>query len=515
MRGKALVAALAVTASLGMALAGCSGNAGGAAQGSGNGATASTKVLNIGNFADVTNWDPSKADIGFDGPYLSAVYDGLVAINGQGQPQPDLAKSWTVSPDGLTYTFHLRSGVKFSDGEPFDAQAAVKSLEYLKNGPTAREAYVNVKDFKAEGPDTVVVDMTKRDDTMLYLMGLGRSWMMAPKAIAAGTLSKTPVGSGPYTLDPSSVPGSVYKFDKVKDFWDAKAFPYTDLTIRPIADATARDNAMMSGQINVNYGDQTALKQAKEKGWNVSAKPSMWAGLLFTDHAGAQPNPFSKLKVREAMNYAFNGAAILKSLGSGDGVATNQVFPAGLPGNIPALNNAFPTSVAKAKQLLSEAGYPHGFSLHMPMSQAFQLWQPVVDQVFKQLGITVTWDNMQYTDYQAKAPTYPVFIAVVSMDSNDVATIQRQISQPQWYNPTPQVEKFPELNALVNAALSAPQGPAQQTAIKAVNTWVVKNAWFDVWYQAKNNYISTKDITVTPVVGMMFPGLRQIQPTQG
>ena len=508
---KKATAALAVSAALVLALSGCSAGGSSSSSTTSSGKAAAAGPLNIGNFADVTNWDPSKADIGFDGPYLSAVYDPLVASDGDGKPVPALAKSWDVSSDGLKYTFHLRTGVKFSDGEAFNAAAAVKSLEYLKAGARSSEAYGNVSKIVAVDDKTVEIDLSKRDDTMLYLMAIGRSYMMAPKAIDAGTLSKTPVGSGPYTLDKSSVPGSSYKFEKVKGYWDAKDFPFDPLTIQPIQDATARDNAMVSGQINVNYGDPTALKQAQTNGWNVASKPSMWVGLQFTDRSGEKFKPLGDERVRQALNYAFDGEATLKSIGNGDGKFTNQVFPAGGAGNDPSLNSMYKTSIAKAKSLMAEAGYADGFSLHMPMAQPFQAWQPVVDQVFKQLNIKVAWDNMQYMDYQANAPTYPMFVAVIAMDSNPVATVQRQINLPQWYNPTPQVDKFPKVQQQVDAVLNAEPND-QATQVKKLNKLITSMGWFSVWYQANNSYISTSNIQVTPVVGMMFPTLRQIQP---
>lgn len=502
---KALIA-VALAAVTTLALSAC---------GSGGSDTSSTTKaaggpLNIGEFADVTSWDPSLADIGFDGPYLSAVYDPLIAVDGDGKPVPALATSWKVSDDFKTVTLTLRSGVKFSDGEKLDAAAAVKSLEYLQKGARSGEAYASVAGFKAVDDKTVEIDLKQRDDMLLYFMGIGRSYMMAPKAIDAGTLAKEPVGSGPYTLDKTSVAGAEYHFTKVKDHWDAKSFPFSPLAIYPIQDATARDNAMLSGQINVNYADDTALKQAKENGWNVAAKVSGWVGLQFTDRTGSKFKPLGDVKVRQALNYAFDGASILKSVGNGAGKVSNQVFPAGLPGNVPELNSTYKTSIAKAKSLLAEAGYADGFSLHMPMSQVFQVWQPVVDQTFKDLGITVTWDDMQYMDYQKNAPTYPMFVAFISMDSNPVASVQRQINLPQWYNPTPDVDAYPDVKAAVEKVLTA-QPSDQDDAIEALNKVVTEKAWFDVWYQANNSYTSTSDIQVTPVVGMMFPTLRQIQ----
>ncbi|WP_125611872.1 ABC transporter substrate-binding protein [Specibacter cremeus] len=498
--------ALALVAATALALSACSG--GGGNVGGGNSGAGNT-ALNIGNFADVTSWDPSLADIGFDGPYLSAVYDPLVAVDGDGKPVPALAKDWKVSADFKTVTMDLRTDAKFSDGEPFNADAAVKSLEYLKKGARSQEAYLKVAGFKKVDADTIEINLKERDDTLLYFMGLGRSYMMAPKAIDAGTLAKTPVGSGPYTLDSSSVAGSEYHFTKVKDHWDAAAFKGDPLAIFPIQDQTARDNAMLSGQINVNYADKAAMDQATQQGWNVAKKVSGWVGLRFTDQAGEKFKPLGEVKVRQALNYAFDGAQILKAIGNGLGAATNQVFPAGMPGNLPGLNDKYAFNLAKAKSLLAEAGYPGGFSVTMPMTQVFQVWQPSVDQTFGQLGIKVKWDNMQYMDYQAKAPTYPMFVSFLAMDSNPVATVTRQISTPQWFNPNPQMDKFPDVQAQVSKVLAATPD-AQPAEIEKLNTLVTEKAWFSVWYQADNVYVSASNITVTPVTGMMFPTLRQI-----
>ena len=204
------VAALAAAA---LALTACSG--GGGSAGGGDEATGAVKPLSIGNFLDVTSWDPSLADVGFDGPYMSAIYDPLLAIDEHGTPQPALATDWEVSDDFTTITMNLRTDAVFSDGEPFNADAAVKSLDYLKQGARSQEAYPKVESFEAVDEDTIAIHLTERDDTILYFMALGRSYMMAPDAIDAGTLAEKPVGSGPYTLGDSSITGAEYHFDKV------------------------------------------------------------------------------------------------------------------------------------------------------------------------------------------------------------------------------------------------------------------------------------------------------------
>ena len=90
-----------------------------------------------------------------------------------------------------------------------------------------------------------------------------------------------------------------------------------------------------------------------------------------------------------------------------------------------------------------------------------------------------------------------------------MATAERQAITPQWYNPDPQVDQVPELKPLI-AAIYATQGDAQVKAIEAFNTELTKLAWFNVWFQADNTFFSTSGIKVQPIIGTMFPTLRQI-----
>ena len=503
----ALAAAVAAT----LALTSCS--AGATPSPSDGSAADGPDALNIGNFLDVTSWDPSLADIGFDGPYLSAVYDALIALDADGKPVPSLATGWTVADDDLSIDLDIRTDAVFSDGTPVDVDAVITSLDYLKQGARSGEAYLNVSAFEKVDDDTVRILLTQRDDTILYFMGLGRSYVVSPAAIEAGTLGSEPIGSGPYVLDgDTSIAGAEYHFTKTTDHWDAEAYPFADLAIFPITDATARHNAMLSGQINVQYGDVANLEQAKQQGWNTAERVSGWAGLVITDHTGAKSEPLGKLEVRQALNYAFDGAAILAAVGSGAGVATNQVFPDGGTINDPALNETYAHNMDKAKKLLADAGYADGFEISMPMSPIFEMWKPSAEQALTELGVKVTWDNMQMPDYQLNAPNYPMFISFLAMDGNDVATVARQVTSVQWFNPAPDYAQNEVIAPLVEK-VQTERGEAQTDAVEELNKALVDQAWWSVWYQANNIYYTASGIQLQPIVGMMFPTLRYI--TQG
>ncbi|SDT25771.1 ABC transporter substrate-binding protein [Microterricola viridarii] len=506
---KATIAAVLTASAL--VLTACSGGTSTNPESGGDDAT--TTKLSIGNFLDVTSWDPALADIGFDGPYLSAIYDPLLTIDGDGQPQPALATDWEVSEDFKTITMNLRTDTTFSNGEAFDSAVAVKSLDYLKAGVRSQEAFQKVESFEAVDADTIAIHLTQRDDTILYFMGLGRSYMMAPEAIDAGSLAETPVGSGPYTLSDSSVAGAEYHFDKVADHWAAEQFPFDPLTVTPLSDGTAMLNGMEGGQFNLIYGDKTGMDMAPQYDWNVSSGLSMWVGLQFSDRVGATEmgKPLGDVRVRQALNYAFNGQEMVDTIGQGVGVATNQVFPAGTPGYVESLNGTYKPSMDKAKALLAEAGYADGFDITMPMAPPFQPWQAIIEQNFGELGIGVTFKETDFMQYMSVAPEYPMFVAVIAMDGNPVATVERQIAKPQWYNPNPGLESFPEIQAQVDTVFSAEPGDAQTAEIEKLNTMVTEQAFFSVWSQSTNTYISTSEFTVTPVIGMMFPTLRQIE----
>ncbi|MDR2256408.1 MAG: ABC transporter substrate-binding protein [Arthrobacter sp.] len=504
LRGAAVV--VAVT----LGLVGCSAPEQGSV---GEGGATAGGALNIGNFADVTSWDPAGADIGFDGPYLSAVYDPLVTLDEAGEPAPALATDWTVSEDKRTVTMDLRSDVTFSDGQVFDAAAAVANLERLKDGARSRDAYTAVSGFSVVDADTITISLKERDDTLLYFMGLGRSWMASPAALEGDALAKAPVGSGPYTLSDASVAGSEYRFEKKRDHWNAKSFTGDPLAIFPIADATARNNAMAAGQINVNYADHPAIVQAESMGWNQAETAATWVGLQFSgraDEGGSEAaRAVTKLEVRQAINHAFDGAKLLQALAEGDGVDAQQTFPEGTPGYDVALNSRYGYDVDQAKQLLAQAGYPDGFDITLPVTAAFAALQPTVEQNLGAIGIKVKWDSMQYIDYQAKVGTYPMFMARLAMYSNPIANVVRGVKTPMWYNPKPGMESIPGLKDAVQEVLTA-EPSAQPDLVKKLNGVLSEQAYFDVWFQGNNTYVSAPGVTIKPLTGQMFPTLNRI-----
>lgn len=501
----AVFAAIAV-----LAASGCAG----AAEKAGHKQSGSDNKISIGNFADVTSWDPALSDIGFNVVYLSAVYDPLVRAKSDGSPTPALAKSWHYSDHHKILTMKLRTGVTFSDGEKFDADAAVASLRHLKKGSGSGHAYKNVKKIVKSGSNRVDIRLNRRDDALLHWMSIGRSYMMPPKKIKNDSLKKHPVGSGPYKLDTSkSTEGSSYSFERRKGYWSKHTFDFDKVTIRPINDESSMRNAMKSGQIDVQYAQPTDIDTAKKHDWNVAQKPLQWVGLNILDHRGKKLKPLGDVRVRRAINYAFDSSNMLKKIGDGSGTVSDQVFPADGQIHDKKLDGRYGFDVSKAKKLMAEAGYQKGFSVKLPMAPPFEPWQAVVEQSLKKINIDVTWDKMQYTDYQNKAGSYPLYIAVLSLDSNPLGVLDRQVTGSWWYNPKPDYVGDKKLSSLAKQAQDS-GGGARSDSLHKLNEALVDKAWMVPWYQANGIFISKDNITIDPIGGTMFPPLEHITKKQ-
>jgi peptide/nickel transport system substrate-binding protein len=173
-------------------------------------------------------------------------------------------------------------------------------------------------------------------------------------------------------------------------------------------------DAIEGGQVNAaNTFDDTTLTQIQDAGFTVYPLQLNWAGLSLLDRDGRMSGPLGNVQVRQAINYAFDRAALLKDMSDGFGSVTSQVFPTSSPGYESSLDSYYSFDPAKARQLLAAAGYPHGFTLNMPsITAAFGAsTYALIQAELAGIGIGI---KANYTDYQGSqiftailAPKYP------------------------------------------------------------------------------------------------------------
>lgn len=336
----------------------------------------------------------------------------------------------------------------------------------------------------------------------------------SPKAIAAGTIKTTPVGSGPYTLDKSATTdGSTYTFVRNQGYWNKAAFPFDKIVLKPLTDPTAVLNALRSGQVNgALLASAKNVAPAKSSGLNVTKYTSGDVeGVYIWDREGKIVKALGDVRVRQALNYAFDRSTIVKTAKQGLGKATTQIFNPGGSAFDSSLDSKYTYDPAKAKQLLAEAGYPNGFSVTVPdVSSVFPDQQAAMVQQLEDIGIKVKVDKIPVTQFISAllAGKYPLsYMTLASFRPWD--TIQIEVGKSALWNPLHSSD--PKVTDLITKAQSA-TGAAQDALFKQLNTYLVDQAWNAPWDSVENTYATTKNVTFTPQTFAAVPPIYNFKP---
>ena len=205
-----------------------------------------TGTLTLGAVVPASTQSAADSRWANESPYMQAVYDSLVHLSPTAEPEPWLATEWSLNKDKTVLTMKLRTDVKFTDGTPFNADAAAQNILRFRDGTSPNASNLaNVKDAKAVDDATLEITLSQPDPAMLTYLGQNAGLMESPKQFGAKDEQTTPVGSGPYILDTSkTVVGSKYVYTKNPDYWAPDTQYYDNLVIigpRRLADPGQRD----------------------------------------------------------------------------------------------------------------------------------------------------------------------------------------------------------------------------------------------------------------------------------
>lgn len=307
--------------------------------------------------------DPFRAE-GTPSSYTwSAIFDGLTMLAPDGTIQPALATAWS-SEDGKTWRFTLRQGVRFSNGAPFDAQAAAATLRWLQS-PEGKASVIggrmrDVVAVEAPAPDQLIVRLKAPD--AVFPKRLPSVAMVEPgawKRMGAAGFAKAPVGTGPYRLVQTDerartlvLAANPYAWRKPK---------VANLRLLELTDEAVRQQALISGDIDVaRVGlDDTDLLEAR--GVKIAHAPSMQVMSIAFITAGRK-GPLNDERVRQALNYAVDKEGVSRALLRGLGAAAGQPGSHTTVGYNPAVA-PYPHDPKRARELLAQAGYGKGFPL--------------------------------------------------------------------------------------------------------------------------------------------------------
>jgi peptide/nickel transport system substrate-binding protein len=352
---------------------------------------------------DATSLDPHLSSSYSSSLVIEQVYSGLIQFDENMNIVPDLAESWTVSKDGLVYDFKLRKGVKFHNGRDLVADDVVYSLNRVKDpaGGSPRSYLLeNVKSIEASGPDAVRVTMTQPFAALLSHLDTFMAIVPKEEVQKNGDLSKVMVGTGPFKFV-EFVPNTHAKLVRY-DGYHEQGLPYLDaLTWLPIPDDTTRSANIKTA--TVDFADQIPQKDIKplqsERGVQLARGTSTLHDYLMLN---TTRKPFSDVRVRQAIAMTIDRQLMTDTILFGFGTPMDG-------GIIPSWHWAYADlhvypkpDVAKAKQLLSDAGYPSGFSLTIGAGANYaaqvQAAEMLKDQL-KQIGIDVTPNPTEWGTY--------------------------------------------------------------------------------------------------------------------
>jgi peptide/nickel transport system substrate-binding protein len=324
------------------------------------------------------------------------VYDNLISYNaGTTTPAPDLATSWTESSDHLTYTFKLRTGVHFSNGEPVTPQAVLafmKAITDPKSKLFQGSCCINVKSVSLTGPNTLEFRLSHPYGFFVYEMGSPPTSIIPMDyytKVGNAYFSRHPVGSGPFKVA-SFTPGGAMHFVRNPYYWRTGE-PYLDkVNITPTPDANLRRLSVTTGQAEA--ADAIPYEQLKSLRNTTGTRLLLQA---LSNVALVQMNetyqPLKSSAVREALSYATPRETIVTDVFHGFAQVANADFSSG-PGYDPAIKQ-LPYDVAKAKALLKDSPYPHGFSVQVDVTggdaTAIQI-ASILQSSWAQIGVKAT-----------------------------------------------------------------------------------------------------------------------------
>lgn len=292
-----------------------------------------------------------------------AYYEGLYEFDKNLKIQPKLATEYSVSPDGLVYTFKLRSGVKFHDGTDFDANAVKVTFDRVSNPENKLARYTQFNRVaKTEVVDSQTVRITLKEPFSAFINAMAHpsAMIISPAALQkyGKEIGQNPVGTGPFKFVEWK-PSEYMKVAKFDGYWN-KGYPKVDtLTFRTVPDNNTRAAVMQTGEAQFAFPipyEQIAVLEKNPKLDVIDDSQSIMARYLSMN---TQVKPFSDVRVREAINYAINKQALAKVAFSGYATPLAGVVPMGVDYAVKMA--PWPYDPKKAKELLAQAGYPNGF----------------------------------------------------------------------------------------------------------------------------------------------------------
>jgi peptide/nickel transport system substrate-binding protein len=459
-------------------------------------------TLTIVQFADPDTLDPAVANDGVAGKVVQNIYDRLVRVSPDSKRiSPSLATRWTVSKNGLTYTFFLRRGVRFHDGSAFNAEAVRYSLRRMigigKSDATKYKGRLSPRNIRVLGDYTVQLRLSRPYSGLLNLLGyfsggsiVSPSWVKSHATKADPWAEKYMVshanGTGAFKLNTWQRKQYI-QLDRNESYWRGPA-KVARVVYKTLADLAAARLQFERGDIDVitNISTDTYNALKRNRSVRVAAYPVLdnvfW---VFNNQA----EPFDDVRVRRALSYAVDYNGIIKLVGAGGTRMTGPLQPK-LKEYNPNVQR-YTRNIARAKALLAQAGYADGLTIESTVVEYGDL-KPIGQILQANLadaGVTLKLKEQPFGPFlediaSGKSKMFPWVTNPPLADPDAILYPPFHSKSPKNSDGNYTRYRNPKVDALLEKAQRSPNARVRQQAYKQVQSVIVADApWIFLYYR--------------------------------
>ena len=357
---------------------------------------AKANELTVGIAQDFDSLDPDYMTAAGTKEVLFNVFEGLVKPTSDGEIVPAVASDVQKSEDGLTYTFTLRDGVTFHNGDPVEMEDVLYSIERRKNGEDTAaqlEALSVIADMQSNDKTLTITLSEPSNEFLAFLMN---AYIIPADYDQQET---APVGTGPYKFVSRSVQDNLV-LERFADYW-GEGGSIDKVTFKILEKAEALVTGLQSGALDVvahMSSDQTA--QLEEDEFTIEQGSMNLVQALYLNNA---EKPFDDVRVRQALCYAVDKQAVIDLAFDGFGIPLGtSMFPSFAKYYDDSLTDYYTQDIEKAKELLTEAGYPDGFEMTITVPSNYTPHvntATVLVELLKEIGVQATVEPVDWNTW--------------------------------------------------------------------------------------------------------------------
>lgn len=473
--------------------------------------------------------DPATSGDSEGAQNLSLVYDTLVMIDKKSDIAPGLAESWEVSPNFKTYTFHLRKGVKFHDGTPFNAHAVKFSFDrMLRVNRTAYGYYL--KYGKPDGctvidDHTIKIELQKPYPIFLVDIAVGAYSIISPSYVKKNATADDPdalkymtdhaSGTGPFKLV-EYTQGQQVVYEKFNEFWGSEssikpAAKIDKLILKVVTDPSSARLMVEKGDVDITEKLTVDQFDKMRSNANVQVIDFTIPKVVYLTIDVSKP-PFDDVNVRKAISHAINTDEIIQYIEKGNAKRMHGLIPVGIMGHNPDLP-IYEYDLQKAKEYLKKSKYPGGFTTNlifaMERRPEFEQVGEYIQAYLQKIGINVSVQKLAFDSQLAKMDKGAYGMALMTWttvlpDPEDIAGwLYDSARASGGWNGSFWTDK--EVLKMISDAREIPDQGKRKVLYQSVDKKAVDNAIYVNLYQLSELYATGKNIK-----GMYFHPLTKI-----